>query len=127
MNADVIDPAAPPPPIRVDRRMIDRLSARGVISAAARDEALELIEPPRRWGLWAARLITVIGAALVLAGARWPAWIGLVTFAAHLVWQIRRLDIANGALCLRIFKSNRDAGLLLFAGLMADAALRSAT
>ena len=46
------------------------------------------------------------------------AWIGLAAFAGHLVWQIRRLDIRDPALCLRIFKSNRDAGLLLFAGLL---------
>jgi len=66
-----------------------------------------------------------IGAALMLGGARWPAWIGLLAFAAHLAWQIRRLDISDPALCLRIFKSNRDAGLLLFAGLLADAVMRS--
>jgi 4-hydroxybenzoate polyprenyltransferase len=68
----------------------------------------------------------LIGLALVLGGARWPAWIGLIAFAAHLVWQIKRLDISDPALCLRIFKSNRDAGLLLFAGLLADAVLRAA-
>jgi len=68
--------------------------------------------------------VMLIGVALVLAGARWPAWIGLIAFAAHLVWQIRRLDISDPALCLRIFRSNRDAGLLLFAGLLADAMLR---
>ena len=50
--------------------------------------------------------------------------IGLVAFAAHLAWQIRSLDISDPALCLRIFKSNRDAGLLLFAGLLADAVMR---
>jgi 4-hydroxybenzoate polyprenyltransferase len=66
-----------------------------------------------------------IGEALMLGGARWPAWIGLLAFAAHLAWQIRRLDISDPALCLRIFKSNRDAGLLLFAGLLADAVMRS--
>ena len=71
--------------------------------------------------------VILIGASLALASAGWPAWIGLAAFAAHLVWQIRRLDIADGALCLRIFKSNRDAGLLLFAGLLADAVLRSAS
>ena len=43
----------------------------------------------------------------------------------HLVWQMRRLDIGDPALCLRIFKSNRDAGLLLFAGLFGDAVMRS--
>src|SRR5208282_275253 len=66
--------------------------------------------------------VVLIGTALVLAGARWPAWIGLAAFAAHLVWQIKRLQIGDPALCLRLFKSNRDAGLLLFAGLLADAA-----
>src|SRR3954451_8307679 len=72
-----------------------------------------------------AMAVILIGLALALAGARWFAWIGLAAFAAHLVWQIRRLDIGNPALCLRIFKSNRDAGLLLFAGLLADAVMRS--
>ena len=69
--------------------------------------------------------VVLIGMALVSAGANWPAWVGLAVFAAHLVWQIVRLDISNPALCLRIFKSNRDAGLLLFAGLLADAAMRA--
>ncbi|MDO9296887.1 4-hydroxybenzoate octaprenyltransferase [Bradyrhizobium sp.] len=69
--------------------------------------------------------VLLIGVALALAGARWPAWIGLAAFAAHLVWQIRRLEISDPALCLRIFKSNRDAGLLLFAGLLVDAVLRA--
>jgi 4-hydroxybenzoate polyprenyltransferase len=69
--------------------------------------------------------VVLIGVALVLAGARWSAWIGLAAFAGHLVWQIKRLDIRDPALCLRIFKSNRDAGLLLFAGLLVDAVLRT--
>ena len=34
------------------------------------------------------------------------------------------LDIGDPALCLQVFKSNRDAGLLLFAGLLVDAAMR---
>ena len=72
-----------------------------------------------------AAAVVLIGVALALAGARWFAWIGLAAFAAHLVWQIRRLDISDPALCLRIFKSNRDAGLLLFAGLLADAVMRA--
>src|ERR1700752_1350221 len=70
--------------------------------------------------------VVLIGVALWLAAARWPAWMGLAAFAAHLVWQIRRLEIGNSALCLWLFKSNRDAGLLLFVGLLADAALRAA-
>jgi 4-hydroxybenzoate polyprenyltransferase len=72
-----------------------------------------------------ATAVALIGGALWLAAARWPAAIGLAAFAAHLVWQIVRLDISDPALCLRVFKSNRDAGLLLFAGLLADAAMRA--
>jgi 4-hydroxybenzoate polyprenyltransferase len=70
--------------------------------------------------------VVLIAVALWLAAVRWPAWIGLAAFATHLAWQIRRLQIGNSALCLKLFKSNRDAGLLLFAGLLVDAVLRSA-
>jgi 4-hydroxybenzoate polyprenyltransferase len=70
--------------------------------------------------------VVLIGAALWLAGAAFAAWIGLAAFAAHLVWQIWRLQIGDPALCLRIFKSNRDAGLLLFAGLLANAVIAAA-
>jgi 4-hydroxybenzoate polyprenyltransferase len=69
--------------------------------------------------------VALIGVALVLGGAGWAAWIGLAAFASHLAWQVRLLDISNPALCLRVFKSNRDAGLLLFAGLLVDAMLRT--
>ena len=72
-----------------------------------------------------ATAVALIGGALWLAAARWPAAIGLVAFAAHLVRQIVRLDISDPVLCLRVFKSNRDAGLLLFAGLLADAMMRA--
>jgi 4-hydroxybenzoate polyprenyltransferase len=69
-------------------------------------------------------------AVLLLASSEWSAGAGLIStlgigaFAAHLAWQVNRLDIADPALCLRLFKSNRDAGLLLFAGLLIEATLR---
>jgi len=69
--------------------------------------------------------VVLIAAALVRGGVHWPAWLGLVAFAIHLAWQISQLRIDNPALCLRLFKSNRDAGLLLFAGLLVDALLRA--
>src|SRR6202166_2696134 len=71
--------------------------------------------------------VVLIGAALALARTGWPAWIGLAAFGAHLVWQITCLKIGDPALCLRIFRSNRDAGLLLLAGLLADAVTRAAS
>jgi 4-hydroxybenzoate polyprenyltransferase len=69
--------------------------------------------------------VVLIGTALALAKAGVLGWIALAMFAAHLAWQIVRLDISDTALCLRVFKSNRDAGLLLFAGLLADAVMRA--
>jgi 4-hydroxybenzoate polyprenyltransferase len=70
--------------------------------------------------------VALIGVALALDGAGWMAWIGLAAFAVHLVSQIERLEIGDPKLCLRIFKSNRNAGLLLFGGLLSDAMSRAA-
>src|SRR5664279_4986877 len=47
--------------------------------------------------------VVLIGVALLLAEARFLAWIGLAAFAVHLAWQIRRLEISDPALCLRLF------------------------
>jgi 4-hydroxybenzoate polyprenyltransferase len=69
--------------------------------------------------------VALISAALVLAGAGWMAWLGLAAFAVHLISQIELIEIGDPKLCLRIFKSNRNAGLLLFAGLLADAISRA--
>jgi len=66
----------------------------------------------------------LIGLAGALAGAGALFWLGLAAFAAHLAWQIARLDIRNPGLCLAVFKSDRDAGLILFAGMLADAFVR---
>jgi 4-hydroxybenzoate polyprenyltransferase len=77
-------------------------------------------------------LAVFFAAAVVFVG--WAGWsagagavfaCGLLAFAAHLAWQIRRLDIADPALCLALFKSNRDAGLILVAAFALDAALGS--
>jgi 4-hydroxybenzoate polyprenyltransferase len=66
--------------------------------------------------------VVLIGLAGAAAGAGPVYVIGCVFFGAHLGWQIDRLDIDDPDLCLRIFKSNRDAGLILFAALIGDAA-----
>jgi len=48
----------------------------------------------------------------------------VIFFAFHLIWQVKRLDIADGRGALRLFRSNRDAGLILLVGLALDAAVR---
>src|SRR5947209_20566888 len=70
--------------------------------------------------------VMLIGVALASGDARWPAWLGLAAFAAHLAWQIRRVRIEDPELCKRVFYSNKHAGALLFAGLLADAMMRAA-
>jgi 4-hydroxybenzoate polyprenyltransferase len=69
-------------------------------------------------GAFFSAAVVLIGYAAYLAGAGPIFWIALAVFAAHLAWQIRRLDIRDPDLCLMLFKSNRDAGLILFAGLL---------
>jgi 4-hydroxybenzoate polyprenyltransferase len=69
-------------------------------------------------------LLLFYGCAVILlalaawsAGGRAIAAVGLAFFAAHLGWQIARLEIDDPDVCLAVFKSNRDAGLILFAAL----------
>jgi 4-hydroxybenzoate polyprenyltransferase len=69
--------------------------------------------------------VGLIGLAGALAGAGAMFWLGLAAFAAHLAWQVARLDIRDPDLCLAVFKSDRDAGLILFAGMLADAFMRA--
>jgi 4-hydroxybenzoate polyprenyltransferase len=72
--------------------------------------------------LFYALAVVLIGTAGFLAGGRAIFAIGLAAFAAHLAWQVWRLDIDDPDLCLTVFRSDRDAGLILFAGMLADAA-----
>jgi 4-hydroxybenzoate polyprenyltransferase len=68
--------------------------------------------------------VVLLGIAGWMAGGRLVFLVGLAAFAAQLGWQVWRFEIGNSALCLRLFKSNRDAGLILFATLSLDAFVR---
>jgi 4-hydroxybenzoate polyprenyltransferase len=65
--------------------------------------------------------VVLLALALAAAGAGALGFIGLALFGIHLAWQVRRLDVNDPALCLKLFKSNRDAGLVLFAALVLEA------
>ena len=58
-------------------------------------------------GLWAA--------AIQAARIEWFALLGLVPMALHLLWQVAALKPDDGADALAKFRSNRFAGLLMFA------------
>jgi 4-hydroxybenzoate polyprenyltransferase len=74
--------------------------------------------------LFYAIAIVLLALAGWLAGTGIGFALGLLAFAAHLAWQSWRLDIGDPELCLAVFKSNRDAGLILFAALVLDALVR---
>src|SRR4051812_24589091 len=76
--------------------------------------------------LFSAAAVMLIGAAGLAAHAGAVFALGLAAFAAHLIWQIVRIDIDDPDSCLRMFRSNRDAGLILFATLVLDAAAKRA-
>ena len=63
--------------------------------------------------------VLLMGAAVIMALAPTANVLGLVLalggvwgFGWHMAWQLGRLDITDPANCLRIFRSNRDAGLI---------------
>lgn len=67
-----------------------------------------------------------LAAAAILAAVPpgpglWLALAGAAGFTLHLGRQLRRLDVDDAAGCLRLFRSNRDAGLILAVGLAAAA------
>lgn len=75
----------------------------------------------QRW-LWLfTGLMGLLGASAVLAaGGGWLSLAGLAAMLVHMAWQTLALDVDDGDLCLRLFRSNRTAGLLLLAGLVLD-------
>ena len=60
-------------------------------------------------------------AAILGAGGGIYAEIGWLAFVAHLAWQVARIDGASPQVALSLFRANRDAALLLFAGLAEQA------
>jgi 4-hydroxybenzoate polyprenyltransferase len=60
------------------------------------------------------------GAALATAGCGPAAWVGFAGFAAHCAWQVTCIDVAEPERPARLFRSNKLAGLMFFAGLAAD-------
>ena len=71
--------------------------------------------------LFSTAAVVLIGLAGYFAHAGFVFALGLAAFAAHLAWQIARIEIGNPDSCLRMFRANRDAGLILFVATVLDA------
>ena len=65
--------------------------------------------------------LAAIGTALAGVGVGPWGWVGFAAFGAHLAWQVARIRRDDTGRALALFRSNRDAGLLLFAGLAIQA------
>jgi 4-hydroxybenzoate polyprenyltransferase len=68
-------------------------------------------------GLFYAASAALAFAAIELAGGGLIALVGWLAFCGHLAWQVMRIEGADPATALRLFRSNRDAGFILFAGI----------
>ena len=71
-----------------------------------------------RWLLGFQALSTGLVVLSIIAAIKQPtalaiALLGALGYSIHLSWQLRRLDTSASALCLVLFRSNRDAGLIL--------------
>jgi 4-hydroxybenzoate polyprenyltransferase len=78
---------------------------------------------PTMLTIFYAAAVVLIGAAGLMAGGGFIFVLGLIAFAVHLTWQVLRVDINDPAYCLVLFKSNRDAGLILFGAMLLEAAV----
>jgi 4-hydroxybenzoate polyprenyltransferase len=78
--------------------------------------------------------ISFVGGMYGLAGAMWVIagalanahlvyFLAIVLVFLQMSWQVSTLQIDDGDNCLRRFRSNRDVGLAVFAGLVLDMAL----
>lgn len=103
------------------------------------DEVAGIKSSARLFGARTMEAVAVCYAAafgLSLAGVWWiggglAAYWAVLAFGLHLAWQVRSIPEAQapGAgphLALRLFRSNRDAGLILGMGLLLAAGLRAA-
>ena len=87
----------------------------------ADDELIGVKSTARLFGAaarqWVLRFYAV-GFTLILAAGftehtGWPFAFAMLLAGAHLLWQVKRLDIDDPASCLIVFRSNRETGALM--------------
>mgnify|MGYP005839822337 CR=1 FL=1 len=83
--------------------------------AGIKSTALKLGGRSKPWiaGFYAT-FVAALATAGFLAGHSWPFYAALLPAALHLGWQLRRLDPADAANCLTLFRANARFGWLVF-------------
>jgi len=92
----------------------------GVKSSAIR---LGAASKPWLYAFYAAALVLMLAGGFA-AGLGIMFALAMLVAGAHLLWQLRSLDIDRPLLCLRLFKANRDTGALIAAALVLGAMAR---
>ena len=87
-----------------------------------RSTALLLADDSRKWILrFYAAAFTLILAAGFSGHAGWPFGFVMLAAGAHLLWQVKSLNIASADNCLMLFRANRVTGALIGMALVAAA------
>ncbi|EFJ45141.1 hypothetical protein VOLCADRAFT_94540 [Volvox carteri f. nagariensis] len=90
-------------------------------AAGVKSTALLFGKHSKAWfsgfGALTAGCLVAAGAA---AGSGMPYYAGVGAMLAHLTWQVWTVDLSNGPDCMAKFVSNKWAGGLLLAGIIAD-------
>src|SRR5665213_2383361 len=68
-------------------------------------------------GFYAAAFTLILTAGFI-EHSGWPFAFLMLAAGAHMLWQIRTLDIHNSNRCLKLFRANRDTGALIAAALL---------
>lgn len=94
------------------------------VRVGVRSTALLFGQSTKRWLLvFFALSLALAAAAAVVAGAAAPAlFAALAAAGVHALWQVMRVDLDDPTDCLAKFRSNRDFGLILLAGIIAGRA-----
>ncbi|MDD9876726.1 MAG: 4-hydroxybenzoate octaprenyltransferase [Magnetovibrio sp.] len=90
------------------------------LQIGVKSSALKLGRRTKPWlVVFYALTLGLLGTAGYAAALGWPYYLALGVAAIHFLWQISRLDIDLPRDCLAKFKSNRDVGLIILAGIVA--------
>jgi 4-hydroxybenzoate polyprenyltransferase len=95
---------------REDDALVGVKSTARLFGARARDWIL---------GFYAAAFTLVLAAGFT-EHTGWPFVLLMLAAGAHFLWQVHRLKIDDASLCLRLFRSNREAGALIALALAAS-------
>ena len=84
-----------------------------------RSTAIKFGGKTKRW-LWLFYIMAIVlfGAAAEILNLGWLFYLGLAIAVAHFTWQITILDLDDPSDCLRVFRSNREFGAIIFLAIM---------